>query len=65
LSDLYDKSNDEMEDFNSFDPEEHNEHRFEEEVRFEKGSQERLLAYRKEEIERVIDDHLIFLHGEH
>jgi len=54
-----------MEDFNSFDPEEHNEHRFEEEVRFEKGSQERLLAYRKEEIERVIDDHLIFLHGEH
>lgn len=54
-----------MEDFNSFDPEQYNEHRFDEEVRFEKGSQERLLAYRKEEIERVIDDHLIFLHGEH
>lgn len=68
LTDLYDKACDELEDFVGkeeldFDSSEYDQYRYEEEVRFAKGSTTEKFRERKEQIERVIDDHLIFLHG--
>lgn len=65
LTDLYDKAKDEFEDYEDFDPANYDMFRLEEEVRFLKDSSKEKFRERKEQIEKVIDDHLVFLHGQH
>ena len=65
LTDLYDKAKDEFEDYKDFNPSDYDMFRFEEEPRFTVDSTKEKLQTRVEQIVKVIDDHLIFLHGQH
>jgi hypothetical protein len=65
LTDLYDKAKDELEDYKDFNPTDYDMFRFEEEPKFDVESSKEIFRVRLEQIEKVIDDHLIFLHGQH